>query len=419
MSHLLDKVIQAQKNGKVIGITSICSAHPWVLETALKGDGPVLIESTCNQVNQFGGYTGMMPKAFASFVRGIADQNGFPSSRLILGGDHLGPSPWQSEPAEVAMQKAIKLVDAYVNAGYTKIHLDASMQLGGDDLSKPLDRQLIAQRTAMLAKAALDCVDTDQTIRFVIGSEVPVPGGAIGLDEEIRVTTIDEANQTIEMTRAAFIDRGLQAAWDRVLAMVVQPGVEFGDDFIHAYDPGVAQGLAQFVENTPFIFEAHSTDYQSMECLQALVHDHFAILKVGPALTFAFREAVFALTMIEAELIEKEQRSHLVEILETVMLKEPHYWQKYYHGTEQELAFKRKFSLSDRSRYYWSHPEMQLALDILIRNLDNLIIPYSLIGQYLPDMVDGIHSGLIKSFSAEIINHRIRSVLDDYAFACG
>lgn len=37
------------------------------------------------------------------------------------------------------------------------------------------------------------------------------------------------------------------------------------------------------------VFEAHSTDYQTKEAYKQLVHDHFAILKVGPALTFAMR----------------------------------------------------------------------------------------------------------------------------------
>ena len=51
------------------------------------------------------------------------------------------------------------------------------------------------------------------------------------------------------------------------------------------------------------VFEAHSTDYQTAGALRALVEDRWAILKVGPALTFALREALFALSAIEEELI--------------------------------------------------------------------------------------------------------------------
>ena len=79
------------------GIVSVCSAHPWVIEAAfrhgLEHEGPMLIEVTCNQVNQFGGYTGMTPCDFRRFVEGIAGQVGFPLARLMLGGDHLSPNP--------------------------------------------------------------------------------------------------------------------------------------------------------------------------------------------------------------------------------------------------------------------------------------------------------------------------------------
>ncbi|MFL1089387.1 class II D-tagatose-bisphosphate aldolase non-catalytic subunit, partial [Acinetobacter baumannii] len=92
----------------------------------------VLIEATSNQVNQFGGYTGMQPADFRDFVYNIARTVGFPAERIILGGDHLGPNCWQDEPAAVAMEKSIDLIKAYVAAGFSKIHLDASMSCADD-----------------------------------------------------------------------------------------------------------------------------------------------------------------------------------------------------------------------------------------------------------------------------------------------
>src|ERR1017187_4142150 len=110
--------------GAVAGPTSVCSAHPWVIEAALtaRPDRPVLIEATCNQVNQDGGYTGMTPADFRRFVQGIADAVGFDSSRLTLGGDHLGPNPWRTLEPEAAMRRAEMMVAAYVEAGFAKIH---------------------------------------------------------------------------------------------------------------------------------------------------------------------------------------------------------------------------------------------------------------------------------------------------------
>ena len=117
------------------------------------------------------------------------------------------------------------------------------------------------------------------------------------------MTSVQDAQRTIESTHAAFVKEGLEVAWSRVMAMVVQPGVEFGDDFILDYNAEAAQGLARFAETIPYVYEAHSTDYQNRDNLQALVRDHFAILKVGPALTFAYREAVLSLALIEKELV--------------------------------------------------------------------------------------------------------------------
>ncbi len=156
--EFLDEVVRCQKRGGVSGIASICSSHPFVLKAAMRRavrtGMPVLIESTCNQVNQFGGYTGMTPADFMAYVHGIAFQTGLAPDKLLLGGDHLGPSAWQEEPAESAMQKSINLVQEYVRAGYGKIHLDASMKLGDDDPKYPLDVELSAQRAASLAKDA-------------------------------------------------------------------------------------------------------------------------------------------------------------------------------------------------------------------------------------------------------------------------
>ncbi|MBJ4659358.1 class II D-tagatose-bisphosphate aldolase, non-catalytic subunit, partial [Salmonella enterica subsp. enterica serovar Typhimurium] len=137
----MKEIISRHKAGEQIGICSVCSAHPLVIESALRFDlnsgNKVLIEATSNQVNQFGGYTGMKPADFRDFVYGIAQEVGFPRERLILGGDHLGPNCWQNEPADTAMEKSVELIKAYVAAGFSKIHLDASMSCADDPT--PLD----------------------------------------------------------------------------------------------------------------------------------------------------------------------------------------------------------------------------------------------------------------------------------------
>jgi D-tagatose-1,6-bisphosphate aldolase subunit GatZ/KbaZ len=414
----LDEIVAAQHLGQARGIPSICSAHPWVLKAAMQAaKGPLLIEATCNQVNQFGGYTGMAPADFAGYIAAMAWENGFPFENIILGGDHLGPSVWQNEPAEAAMRKAEALVRAYVRAGFTKFHLDCSMRLG-DDGGCALDAECGAERAARLARIVEEVGSED--VRTVIGSEVPSPGGATQHEEGARVTRVEDLRQTIALTQAAFARQGLQAAWERVRAVVVQPGVEFGDDFVLPYQPEAAQGLVNYIESEPqLVYEAHSTDYQKPQGLRRLVQDHFAILKVGPALSFAFREGAFALAEIEDELFPAGERSDLIAGMDEAMRRHPEHWQKYYQGTEDEVAWKRKYSLSDRVRYYWPMPAVQARLKRLLDNLGEKPIPLALLEQFMPAQCARIREGRLDNHPQALLLDKIESVLAEYFAACG
>ncbi len=402
----LDEVVAAQKRGEARGIPSVCSAHPFVLRQALQALSHPLIEATCNQVNQFGGYTAMTPGDFVTLVREIATGSEIPLPNILLGGDHLGPHVWQGEAASDAMAKAKELVAAYAQAGFTKLHLDCSMRLA-DDPPGPLRKEVAARRAAELASVA-EAVSQAQP-RYVIGTEVPSPGGRAASEADLQITRVEDVRETIDIHCAAFREMGLDKAWERVVAVVVQPGVEFGDDFITPYSAEAAQGLSRFIEGQPLVYEAHSTDYQSPEALRDLVRDHFAILKVGPALTFAYREAVFALAMIENEWLPEKARSNFLQALDRAMLMHAEHWTRYYRGTEREQAFKRKFSLSDRARYYWAQPEVQTALHKLMCNLGDRALPYALSSQFLGG------TGLS---AREVIRWKIGKVLDDYTQAC-
>ncbi len=419
----LDDVVRGQKAGKPLGAPSLCTAHPWVLRVAFRCAAerglPLLIESTSNQVNQYGGYTGMKPRDFVDFIRRMAREEGFPLERLVLGGDHLGPHVWRGRPAEEAMQEAAALVDAYVRAGYRKIHLDCSMALAGDPPAPA--PEVVAERTARLAavaEAAHRAVGGPPPV-YVVGTEVPPPGGAQEHEDTVPPTRVEDARRTLEVMREAFRRRGLDAAWERVIALVVQPGVEFGDDFVVPYRPEAARGLARLIEAWPLVYEAHSTDYQTREALQALVRDGFAILKVGPALTFAFREAVFALEAIETYLVPPEARSHLQAVLDEVMLEEPSHWQAYYHGSPREQAWKRRYSFSDRVRYYWPRPRVQAALQRLFANLENRRLPLPLLSQFLPLQYHAVREGRLAARPEALVQDAICRVLDDYFEASG
>ena len=430
-SSPLSEVIAAQKRGESKGIASICSANPWVIEAALQqaratGE-PILIESTCNQVNQFGGYTGWTPAQFVSFLQDLVSKQDFPLDQIIIGGDHLGPSPWQDEPVAAAMEKAKTLIRDCVKAGYSKIHLDASMKCADDDLDRPLENRISAARTAELAQAAESAFSElppgSAIPHFVIGSEVPLPGGAQEQEKILSITATSDVAETIESTKEAFMNKDLELAWERVIAVVVQPGVEYGDATLFEYDRTQATDLAGFIEGyDSLIYEAHSTDYQAAVALRQMVEDHFAILKVGPALTFALREGIYALEAIEEELMAGRrgcEPSRVRQHLDEAMLANPVYWQKYYRGDAQAMHLARKYSFSDRSRYYWPVPKVQLAFSRLLQNLGGRPLPLTLLSQYFPVQYGRIRGGEISNGPRAILLDKVRRVLSDYSYACG
>jgi D-tagatose-1,6-bisphosphate aldolase subunit GatZ/KbaZ len=418
-------LIARHKAGERCGLTSVCSAHPLVVEATFRhvlrcGAPFALIEATSNQVNQDGGYTGMTPARFRDFVHAIADRVGLARERILLGGDHLGPNAWQNLSADEAMARADVLIADYVAAGFRKIHLDCSMSCAGDPV--PLSDDTVARRAARLCAVAerAHADAGDEPPVYVIGTEVPVPGGAAEELDTLAVTTPDAARATIDTNRAIFAQAGLAVAgpgnvWSRVIALVVQPGVEFDHRKVVDYAPDKARALSRMIERYDhLIFEAHSTDYQTRTSLAALVRDHFAIVKVGPGLTFALREALWALDAIEREWIAPDLASGFRETTIARMKADPRHWAKYYHARGAALDYDLQYSLSDRIRYYWPDPQIARAQERMFRNLANNPPPEALISQYLPIAHSAVRSGLIAASPAELAMAHVWSVLDDY-----
>ncbi len=429
-TQILQEIVAEQKQGNPIGIFSICTANPYVLKASMAQakavDSYLLIEATCNQVNQYGGYTGMTPEDFKAYVAKLADQLGFPIDRILLGGDHLGPHPWKSERAENAMTKAKELVRDYVLAGFRKIHLDTSMHCDGDIQGQPLDLELVANRAASLGEVAeaayLESPLGSKPV-YVIGTEVPAPGGVDSTDNGMQITSPENVHLTLKTFERVFMQRGLSEAWDRVIALVVQPGVEFGNSEVHDYNPDLARPLSQYIESVPgIVYEAHSTDYQKPAMLKQMVADHFAILKVGPALTYAFREAVFALALMEREWLQGRldvSLSNIIDIVDYEMCQDRKYWESYYPGENWEQWFARKYSYSDRIRYYWPNIRVDESMRQLYANLERFKPPLTLISQYLPNQYKKIREGKIKNHPEDLIIDRIQEVLSIYRYACG
>jgi D-tagatose-1,6-bisphosphate aldolase subunit GatZ/KbaZ len=417
--------VERHKAGEAVGIYSVCSAHPLVIEAsvlqALDDDSYLLVEATSNQVDQFGGYTGMKPQDFRRLVLELARRHGLPEDRIVLGGDHLGPNRWQERPAQEALSYAGDLIASYVAAGFTKLHLDCSMACADD--TSPLDDSLVARRAATLASRAEQEASArapaDNPVFYVVGTEVPVPGGAHEPLEVLTPTSAEAARATLAAHENAFRSGDLEGVWNRVIALVVQPGVEFDHERVIDYERSATGELRRVLDDRGLlVFEAHSTDYQTRANLRALVEDHWAVLKVGPALTFAMREALFALAAIENELVAEGERSELLSVVEHRMQEEPGYWEGYYPGGPAAKRLLRRYSYSDRIRYYWSYPDVEDAQRRLFSNLGAREIPQPLLSQYLPRQYERVRHGALMSVPEALVFDRIRDTLQDYAVAC-
>ena len=425
MKHPLQVMMEKRRQGIRCGIPSYCSANELVLEIALRRakeqNTPVLIEATANQVNQFGGYTGMMPKDFYQMVLKMAEEIGLPENMIILAGDHLGPLTWQKLPEKEAMANSYELVYQYARAGFTKIHLDTSMKVA-DDAEGLLQTEVIARRGATLYKAAMKgyeelLAEKPDAIRpvFIIGSEVPIPGGATEAEDTLAVTKPEAFLDTVNTYTRVWTEEGVGEGMKDVIAVVVQPGVEFGDEQVFDYNSEAAQELCAMLKEYPdFCFEGHSTDYQTPKCLYDMVTDGIAILKVGPALTFGLREALFALSKMEAELVPAEERANFIDVLEATMLANPANWAKHYHGDEKQLALCRKYSYSDRARYYIGQPEVVAAMNKLFDNLRKYTIPMNTLHQYMPLSYNKIRNGELALDPRELAMDGVAQYMADY-----
>lgn len=386
MADLLRQIIARNRAGQAVAIPSVCSAHPDVVRAALllaqALNRALVIEATSNQVNQDGGYSGLRPADFIRLVNDLADQTGTDRARVIFGGDHLGPQAWRRLPAAQAMARAHRMVADYVQAGFTKIHLDCSEGCAGEAAQLP--DAVTVPRAADLART---CAAHGRDLLYVVGTEVPPPGGArpddLARDHgDIPPTAPAAAAATLDAHMAAF------AAIGEIGGLVVQPGVEFSPMQVHhlplTRDPGLRSAIAHHPGVT---LEAHSTDYQHAAAYPRLAELGFGFQKVGPALTFAWRQAIYALDGLRE--MAGWGPALVRPAMEALMLAQPGRWQGHYRGSPAEQRLMRHFGLADRIRYYWPQAAAQRAVAALIDDLAPRTLPAPLLWQaFAPNVLD-------------------------------
>ncbi|ARU02463.1 class II D-tagatose-bisphosphate aldolase non-catalytic subunit [Yoonia vestfoldensis] len=405
MTEVLRNIIRRNRNGERVAIVSVCSAHPDVLRASLamaeRLDRHIVIEATSNQVNQYGGYTGMVPADYIGFINTIADEAGVTRERIVFGGDHLGPQAWRALDGASAMAKAEAMIRDYVTAGFGKIHLDCSEGCAGE--APQLGDGLTAERSAQLAQI---CCETGDDLLFVVGTEVPPPGGArVDEDNDTPPTSPSAARDTLAAHDAAFGNMS-----DLIGGLVAQPGVEFSSTTVHPLPMERDPHLREALVNHPHVcLEAHSTDYQNPAVYPRLADLGFAFQKVGPALTFAYREALYALDRL------RPSKGALQATMEAVMLANPSMWQGHYSGDEAALSAQRHFGLSDRIRYYWPTAKAQTAVRGLLTELDTSIPDTRLLTVFDQSILDRAE-GLQGAQAQRLIHAQIECALAPYFF---
>ena len=410
MSDVLRHIIRENRAGRPVAIPSVCSAHPDVIRASLRLaerlDRPVVIEATSNQVNQDGGYTGMRPRDFIAFVGDLARQAGCDSDRITFGGDHLGPQAWRKLPPDEAMAKAHVMVRDYVEAGFTKIHLDCSEGLLGEPAQ--LGDAVTVARSADLART---CEDAGvRGLLYVVGTEVPPPGGARTDDHgDIPATTTEAARATLDAHMAVFSGIG------EIGGLVVQPGVEFTPMQIHHLprdrDPGLRAAIAH-AEGV--CLEAHSTDYQIPDTFPRLARMGFAFQKVGPALTFAWRQALYGLDALRP--LAGWGERIVFPALEEEMTRDPAFWQGHYHGTPDELRVMRHVGLADRIRYYWPRPAPAAAVTALLADLGRRDLPLPLLWQACAPRILDLAEAIPGPRPQALLEAAVQAALEPYFF---
>jgi len=416
MHHIIDK-INNNRAGELVGLPCFCTANELVIRSILQyakqHQVPAVIEATCNQVNQDGGYTGMTASDFRDWIDSLVIEYGIVPSSIILGGDHLGPNPWRHLPAKDAMEKAEVLVRDYAAAGFRKIHLDASMACGDEPTPS---FELVAQRAARLCKIVEKHSPHSNDIIYIIGTEVPIPGGETDDMDALSVTSGARLKDTIDTHRKAFEYEGLSHVWQKIVSVVTQPGVDFSHTAVYRFEPKKAQELTSSLQDFESMsFEAHSTDYQPTDALTELVKNQFFFLKVGPELTFRMREAIFSLAGIEEHLFSKQERSGIIDKLDQAMSEETAHWAPYYRGDDNIVAQLKHYSYSDRIRYYWSVPKVRKALDKLFENLNSKKIPETIASQYFSEREFGSLSVPAEQLAAD----HVALCIERYYKACG
>ena len=349
---------------KTKALPSFCTANMDVLKSIMffcnLNKLPCLIECTSNQVNQNGGYTNKNPKKFIKEILSLRKKIKLNKNQLFIGGDHLGPLPWKNEIKKVAIKNSIKLIESFLNEKFCKIHIDTSIRCKDDVI---FNNDIIFKR----AQEILENSKIRNKIKnkfLIIGSEVPLSGS--GDSKKIVLTSIKQIN--LECMKFRQVLKKLKFKKNRKFGLVVEPGMKYMHTFLKKPDLKKFYDKKICSKKNNFVFEAHSTDYQSLGILKKLVNNNFKFLKVGPELTYNYSKSLFFMENLEKKLFKKKKSLIKKNIIYS-MNKNDKYWSDYYNSKNKNLFLGSKL---DRMRYYLNTKNVNRSIEILKKNINSI-----------------------------------------------
>ena len=353
----IDKIIKNK------ALPSFCTSNIEVIKSILFfchiKKLPCLIECTSNQVNQHGGYTNKTPKMFIKEILSISKKIKFNSKKLFLGGDHLGPLPWKKKSKTVAIKNSISLINDYLDQKFCKIHIDTSIKCKND---KYINSDIIFERTNEILNN--DNIKKKIKDKFiVVGTEVPLAGS--GDNENIIKTSKKQIETEVLKFKKILKKQNLK---NNIFGLVIEPGMKYTHSSVIKPNFTNFTNKKNISKKNNFVYEAHSTDYQSKKTLKQLVKNNFKFLKVGPELTYSYSRSLFFMENIEKNNF-KLKNSNIKKIIFSAMLKNRKYWEGYYEKKTTELFLNSKL---DRMRYYFDTKPVVNSIKTLKKNINLL-----------------------------------------------
>ena len=210
---------------------------------------------------------------------------------------------------------------------------------------------------------------------------------------------------------------------ERILAVRLDIGRGHDGETVFPFSKAVFEDvLDQSNDHFPNLLGAEHIDHQPRSVLNALIKAHFAYMRVGSEFTYVMREAIFSLAMMENETLQGKPGvylSNLMVELDKAMQFSPDQWSAYYQGNGFEQLLSRKYSLHDRSRFFWGEADVQEAWARLFQNLVSYPIPLTVLRQFMPDQYEHVIYGEIENTPEALVLDKLRGNIKRYATACG